>query len=205
MTTLPPGRCQIGWRQDVIVIHQDPTVLPFLQPAGSVDATGFTCLLLTLPLPLLATKPSVVCRILPRPPANPDRLHCQPIVVFCDPGPSGSSLSLAAASVSAAVSRPHRAIPPPAHPLSHPYPPPNNAFPPRTLKDVLPAQRDAERSCIDRPQLSPPARDIPASTMEGASLRSSHPSPRRLPHLPSPHLLAPPLLPIASYQVTIFG
>ncbi len=92
-TTLPPGRRQIGWRRDVIVVRQDPTVLPFLQPAGSVNAAGFTCLLLTLPLPPLTTEPSIVCRILPRPPANPDRLHCRPIVVFCDPGPSRSSLS----------------------------------------------------------------------------------------------------------------
>jgi hypothetical protein len=168
LTTLPPARRQIGWRRDVIVVRQDPTVLPFLQPAGSVNATGFTCLLLTLPLPPLATEPSVVCRILPRPPANPERLHCRPIVVFCNPGPSRSLLSPAAAYVSAAVSRPHHAIPPPACPLSCPSPPPDDAFLPRTLKDVLPAQRDADRSRVDCPQLSPPSRDVPASTMEGA-------------------------------------
>jgi hypothetical protein len=63
--------------------------------------------------------------------------------------------------------------PPPACPLSRPSPPTDDAFLPRTLKDVLPAQRDADRSRVDRPQLSPPARDVPASTMEGASLRSS--------------------------------
>ena len=205
LTTLPLGRRQIRWRRDVIVFHQDPMVLPFLQPAGSVDAVGFTCLLLTLPLPPLATKPSVVCRILPRPPANPDRLHCQAIVVSCNPGPSQSSLSPAAASVSAPVSRTHRAIPPPARPLSCPSPPPDDAFLPRTLKDVLPAQRDADRSRVDRPHLSPPARDVPTSPREGAWLRSSPPPPRRLPHLPSPHSLAPPLLPVASYRVAIFG
>ncbi len=54
-TTLPPWRRRIGWRRDVVVIRQDPTVPPVSPPAGSVDAMGFTRLLLPLPLPPSAT------------------------------------------------------------------------------------------------------------------------------------------------------
>jgi hypothetical protein len=85
--------------------------------------------------------------------------------------------------------------PPPAPSLAHPFPP-NNALLPRTPRDVLLAQRDANQSRVDHPRLSPPVRDVPALTMEGASLRSSPPPLAIFPFCPHltclPHHYCPP-------------